>query len=190
MNALIVDFGDSFTYNILNELLELNVQCNVATISTLSIGYALKFDLVILGPGPGVISDYEKYFSLIKNIVHQAESGSFKLLGICLGHQLVHNVYNRKVSRLNNPIHGQSVKVDFGEHKLLSKSLRNKSFDVQLYNSWTILTDTDSSTFPYELYNENNQLLASFSENITTYQFHPESIGTSCPKAFFKQVIR
>ena len=189
MKTLILDFGDSFTYNILNEFSLLDIKCDVKLISEFNREELLSYELIVLGPGPGIVSDYKSYHPLISSIIDNALLGNLKVLGICLGHQLIHNHFDRDIVQIKNPVHGQSIPVSFSNHPILNLSLKDNKFEVQLYNSWIVERGEDLSIFEYELCTEENHLLASFSENITSYQFHPESIGTSCPRAFLLQVL-
>lgn len=189
MNILILDFGDSFTYNILNEFLSLGVSTNVRSVSKFNKTDIKNYDAIVFGPGPGTIENYTEYFSLVGEIVSAALSGEVKLMGICLGHQLIHHYLKRSIVQIQNPVHGQSISISLPGEQILNKLLRNKSFDVQLYNSWVVELDHKSDIFDYELIDPHGRVMASFSDNITTYQFHPESIGTSCPKAFLSQIL-
>ncbi|WP_164848313.1 aminodeoxychorismate/anthranilate synthase component II [Halobacteriovorax sp. HLS] len=189
MKVLIIDFADSFTFNIYNEFLCITQNVEVVSYLEFSKVDYLEFDIICLGPGPGIVNEYSSFTEFTKLLIAAARKSQIHLLGICLGHQLIHIALDRSITQLENPIHGQQRKISFNDHKILNTSLKGESFLVQHYNSWAIVADEVSSIFSYELSDSEGLLLASFSENITTYQFHPESVGTSCPKAFFKQCL-
>ena len=189
LNILILDFNDSFTYNIYNEFLSLSTHVKVLHIDMFSLSDTTSYDLIVLGPGPGKYTEYERYFKTIESLVFYSNLKEFHLLGICLGHQLIQNSLGREIFKLKAPVHGQSQSVKFSNDTVLIPELNDLTCDVQFYNSWAVRINSNHSIFEYELQDDQGSLIASFSKNITTYQFHPESVGTSCPKAFFKQCL-
>jgi len=189
VKALIVDFDDSFTFNILSELTELQLEVDVIHFQKFSSINLNSYKLVVLGPGPGHVDDYLSFLDHVSELINYSQNKEFKLLGICLGHQLIHQVLNRDIRKLMNPIHGQTVEIKFATHHILLSELENKTFEVQLYNSWGVFGVGNQNLFDMEIMGESGEILASFSKFLTTYQFHPESIGTSCPELFFKQSL-
>lgn len=189
MNVAIIDFKDSFTFNIYSTIKELGVSAEVIDYQSLTLDCVNEFSHIILGPGPGNTKNYKDYFPMVDKLVLDALSERVKLIGICLGHQLIHQSLGREVFRLKEPIHGQSIEVEFPDSGFLRDKLQNSCVRLQFYNSWAVRNTTSSLTFDLELIGNSNEVIASFSENITTYQFHCESIGTSFQRELFLQFL-
>lgn len=158
--------------------------CDVLDARFLSPQSYKDYDLIVLGPGPGAVGDYVQYFDEIQKLINSQK----RVLGICLGHQLVHRLIGRKVEQLENPVHGQSKYVLFEPHNILQKELQSRRIDCQFYNSWRVKF-SECSIFSYEVVDEEGSVIASFSDNLVTYQFHPESVGTSFQSLLLRQVL-
>lgn len=167
----------------------LGLKVEIIAYTNFNLIEASHYDLVVLGPGPGHINDYINFHEHVRSLINLSNQKKIKLLGVCLGHQLIHHCLNRKILKLKKPIHGQSIKLQVKNHSILIEELSNKDVFVQLYNSWGVFENGISKTFSFEIKGDTGEILASFSKFITTYQFHPESIGTSCPELFFKQSL-
>ncbi|MFT6630146.1 MAG: anthranilate/para-aminobenzoate synthase component II [Bacteriovoracaceae bacterium] len=197
MKILICDFEDSFTYNIFSELSEIfGAKCIkvVKKSSLLSLLQTLEdsFEktVLILGPGPGHPNQYEY---LHQPLLRLQKKNNIFMVGICLGHQILSEIYGASVSFCKRPIHGQSINYTLPESIAESIS-ESPTIEVQRYNSLGVimsqelakrLGDLGHKTFVYE-----EELIIFLGDRILSYQFHPESIGTTCPKSFFKPVIK
>lgn len=166
---LIIDFEDSFTFNIANILYSYEKSVRV-------LGHEFFFhtnlnDLVksterhavILGPGPGHPDDYQKYFNDIKRM---KDNPNCFLMGICLGHQILGRLGGHKIERSKNPMHGQAVEIGFKGQRL----------QVQRYNSLAVIVDGKECD------------ILEFERGVS-YQFHPESIGTYDNDIFFQDLL-
>lgn len=170
---LIVDFEDSFTYNIASVLFEYCLE--KVEIEVLSHEQFFEknyfFNVqnntqkmgVILGPGPGHPKEYVEYFSQINDL---RSKENFFLMGICLGHQILGMMEGYEIDYCDRPIHGESVDFLF----------QNRPYKVQKYNS--LCVKKRGETF---------DLLEG--KNWISYQFHPESIGTTNNIDFFKILL-
>jgi anthranilate/para-aminobenzoate synthase component II len=168
----IVDFDDSFTYNIANILYPLNLDIKV-------INHNLFFDkninyekcAVILGPGPGHPNDYKRYFNQIIKLLNNS---NIYLMGICLGHQLISLQLGHKIVPSSNRQHGE--KIIF--------SWKKKNHIVQRYNSLAVKPNGNEQEILY-----NNEVMILGYKNGQSFQFHPESVGTENPLYFFKDLL-
>jgi anthranilate/para-aminobenzoate synthase component II len=166
---IIIDFEDSFTYNIANILFRYEKKIIVVShklfFSKLSkeLLSSDRRHAVILGPGPGHPDQYKDYYQDIKNILLAA---NIYTMGICLGHQILGTILGHQVKHLSDPVHGQAIECEFDGRKIL----------VQKYNSLGVFVNKelkDIIRYP----------------NGVSYQFHPESIGTSENELFFKELL-
>lgn len=166
---LIIDFEDSFTYNIASVLYEEVPLCKVVTHQDF---FSHKYDEwkkqqgrkgIILGPGPGHPEIHRKYFPQIKDLI--SDENIF-VMGICLGHQIIGLMNELTVGPVQNQVHGQVVDVQLnGEIK-----------SVQRYNSLGVFE------------NGVEKISLKWGRGVT-YQFHPESIGTDNSLSYFESLL-
>ncbi|AUN98538.1 hypothetical protein C0V70_10560 [Bacteriovorax stolpii] len=167
---LIIDFEDSFTYNIANVLYA--HETSVQVLGHREFFSSLYFDelmkssqkrALILGPGPGHPDEYIHYQEKIKLLM---DKKNLFVMGICLGHQLMGKIAGRRVDYSRHQVHGQSELIEF----------KGRKIPVQRYNSlsvWEKEKEVDIQEFPRGV----------------SYQFHPESIGTADNDIFFKDLL-
>lgn len=179
---LLVDFDDSFTYNIVNQLLPLGIRPTVINYRELT--YQLDFpEVLILGPGP---SHPDEYLASSPGLRNYLQQGRQKIFGICLGHQLICRSFNLTVRQLPNPIHGRAVDIIMPDWSFWPQ----KKFKVQLYNSLGVLAQDWRDLGPeVRGYFSGGQLLYVQSSSRIGMQFHPESVGTTNSSALFAAVI-
>ena len=166
---IIIDFEDSFTYNIASVLFP--YEKKISVISHIDffnfhlenyLNSKIKHAL-ILGPGPGHPNEYKKYFLKIKKF---RKLKNFYIMGICLGHQILGLIDNRIISNAKSQIHGQTMLIEF------DGALRA----VQRYNSLSVYVDDMEVN------------ITKFERGVS-YQFHPESIGTDSNPLYFKELL-
>jgi len=176
MKVLILDNYDSFTYNLVH-LVEklLHVKIEVFKNDELELEEVARFDKIILSPGPGLPDEAGIMKSLIKHY------GSSKcILGVCLGHQAIGEVFGGRLKNLDTVFHGVAHEIEvIDPSEILFKGLEKKIM-VGRYHSWVV----DKTNFPKELIitatddNGNVMALRHQELNIRGVQFHPESIMT------------
>lgn len=189
------DFEDSFTYNIYADFTEMGYKVEVIPLKNV-----FKFlqdkklstakEVIILGPGPGHPKDYSFLYSSIKNLIGRE---SLMLFGVCLGHQLIWSALGEQCTHSATPIHGQARQLVLDSLWLEKLELTNPSQKVQFYNSLCIKINNSQlkqyvQKDKWLFFVNNNELYMSYNEGVLTYQFHPESVGTSCQKAFYSPV--
>lgn len=175
----LVDFFDSFTLNIAEVLESLNYSVEVISWDSFCSHFSyLEHDLIVLGPGPGHVDDYPFSKELNDYLVNQ------KVLGICLGHQILLKKLGHKLVPLENPLHGKSLDLGGLGDKLKLADLRG-----QFYNSWQILYEKERAFLDSEVSALGDMVIYFQWKNWVSVQFHPESVGTSCPQGIFQKLL-
>lgn len=171
---LIIDNYDSFTYNIAHTLEAQNVEVSVWLNDDPRLTAPLPHDIngIILSPGPCTPSQS----GYCKEIIAR-EAGRLPILGICLGHQAIGEVYGGRTVRAVQPMHGRASHIHF-EDDTLFKGL-SQDFTGGRYHSLIVELSPDTKLRTLATC-EDGVLMAMKHEDLPTYgiQFHPESILT------------
>ena len=185
----ICDFEDSFTYNLYSDFVE-DYKVSIVQAKDVKSYFKSKLhstvkEVIVLGPGPGHPSQYKDLHEIIKGLML---NNYIFLFGVCLGHQIIWEALGKSCIHSKEPVHGQSIPLDLTNSNF-SKLLQKSRLSMQRYNSLCIsLNNTEYSELDkngWTLLVQNTELLMSYKENLLTYQFHPESIGTSCKNELY-----
>lgn len=182
---LVIDNYDSFVYNLVYYLEELDCQVTVKRNDIVKIKEINNYDGILLSPGPGIPDEAGLLKKIISTCAHNKS-----ILGICLGQQAIGEVFGAKLINLKHPYHGVATYVNQnGKDEVLFKGLKNK-FVVGRYHSWVV-----SSNLPDSLeatsFDENGNIMSLQHKNldIRGVQFHPESVLTPDGKKMLKNWI-
>jgi anthranilate synthase component 2 len=136
---LVIDNYDSFTYNLVHYLEDLNCEVTVYRNDEFDIDEIAAFDKILLSPGPGIPDEA----GLLKEVI-QKYGATKSILGVCLGQQAIGEVYGGTLSNLEKVYHGvSSIVKTVVNDELLFDGLGN-DFEVGRYHSWVVdLTKTD-----------------------------------------------
>jgi len=106
---LVVDNYDSFVFNLVQYLQQLGAECEVRRNDAVSTGEvaALEVDGILLSPGPGEPKDA----GVSEEMIRFAAERRLPLLGVCLGHQAIAEVYGGVVNRAPELLHGRTSQV-------------------------------------------------------------------------------
>ena len=192
MKLLILDNYDSFVYNIAQLLGKLGVKPLVFRNDRISLENIKKMDpdAIIISPGPGHPAD-EKYFGICNLVIKNL--GPIKpILGICLGHQGVVNVFGGKVINAKNVRHGKTSLIQHYENDLIFDEVP-REFKATRYHSLV----ADQKSFPDCLEitaraKDDGEIMGLKHKKfpIEGVQFHPESILTHDGSRILKNFIR
>jgi anthranilate synthase component 2 len=179
---LILDNYDSFTYNLVQLVEEIiGGEVDVYRNDEITIDDVDRYDKIILSPGPGIPSEAGILLSLIKTY---AKSKS--ILGVCLGHQAIGEVFGGQLTNLSKVFHGIKTNINLIPAVSLSKNDNDwfKGLDAEIevgrYHSWVI----NEHDVPAELEVtavDNSGMIMSIRHreyDIQGVQFHPESVLT------------
>ncbi|TAE41676.1 MAG: aminodeoxychorismate/anthranilate synthase component II [Runella slithyformis] len=175
MRILVLDNYDSFTYNLVYILRELHDDVSVHRNDKIALEDVALYDKILLSPGPGIPSEA----GIMQEVV-RTYAPTKSILGVCLGHQGIGEVFGATLNNMADVLHGISDKVCITDPtEKLFRSLPS-SFQVGRYHSWTVVTESVPDTMTITALDENNQVmaLAHNSYDVRGVQFHPESVLT------------
>ncbi len=172
---LLIDNYDSFTFNLVHYLGELGVACDVRRNDALTVDEAIALDpeAIVLSPGPCSPNEAGICCELI-----QAAAGRVPLLGVCLGHQAIGQVFGGHVVRAPKPMHGKVSPVSHGGTDLFAGL--PSPFGATRYHSLTVQPDTLPACLVATAHTEDGVIMGLRHESHPVYgvQFHPESIAS------------
>ncbi len=176
MQLTIIDNYDSFTYNLYQILSMLGAKVNVFRNDEISIQKAGEnANGIVISPGPGTPDDAGISMGVINHY-----AGKIPILGVCLGHQAIGQVFGSKVVRAPKPIHGMS---DFVRHNGKNLFLNiEENFQIGRYHSLVVDKQTLGKDLTIAAENDDGLIMALEHKKDRVYgvQFHPESILTPC----------
>ncbi len=183
---LVIDNYDSFTYNLVHYLEDLNCEVTVYRNDEFEIEEIAGFDKILLSPGPGIPEEA----GLLKAVIRKyADSKS--ILGVCLGQQAIGEVFGGTLSNLDKVYHGVATMVKtVVDDEGLFEGLGNE-FEVGRYHSWVVdpnLPDVLEATS----FDENGQVMSLRHKTLDVrgVQFHPESVLTPNGKKILENWIK
>ena len=185
-NCVIIDNYDSFTYNLVHLIKELGLNVTVVRNNQFSLEDLNTYDRIVLSPGPGIPSEAGLLLDVIKHY-----AGIKPILGVCLGHQAIGEVFGAKLKNLSDVFHGVTTKTTQIVDTPLFEGLP-KHFQVGRYHSWVV----EKEHFPncLEIIAESKEglimALRHRTYNIYGIQFHPESVLTPNGKKIMANWLR
>lgn len=175
MKILVLDNYDSFTYNLVHIIRAQGHPMDIFRNDKISMEEVKKYDKILLSPGPGIPDEA----GIMKQVVR--EYGATKsILGICLGHQGIGEVYGAKLFNIPKVLHGvTSVVKVMDDQEYLFKGV-TPSFQATHYHSWAVLPDSITKELNVTATNDDGLVMAlsHVRNDVKGVQFHPESIMT------------
>ena len=176
----VIDNYDSFTYNLVHYFHELNCKTIVKRNDEFNINEVKNYNNIVLSPGPGIPDEA----GLLKSTIKKYKS-THKILGVCLGHQAIGEVFGASLVNLDKVHHGVETPIKVLKKDVLFKELPN-NFIVGRYHSWIIQKSVPDCLEVTSVDNDNQIMsIRHKNYNIKGVQFHPESILTP----FGKQIL-
>ena len=172
---LVIDNYDSFTYNLVHYLQDLNCEVTVYRNDEFDIDEVKKFDKILLSPGPGVPDEA----GLLKEVI-KTYSPSKSILGVCLGQQAIGEVFGGSLTNLDKVYHGVATNVSIlVDNENLFNGLE-KQIEVGRYHSWVIKPQDFPESLEITSVDENGQIMSVRHRTLDVkgVQFHPESVLT------------
>ncbi len=170
-----IDNYDSFTYNIVQYCKELNAELKIIRNDELKIEEIEKLnpEKIILSPGPATPNEAGVCLEVIKQF-----KDKLPILGICLGHQAIAQVFGGNVIKAKNMMHGKTSKIKVVKDTKIFENLP-KEFTQTRYHSLTVENENLPDDIIVTSFSEDDQEIMSLEikdRQIYGVQFHPESI--------------
>ena len=188
MRLLVLDNYDSFVYNIVHIIRELGYGDNMDIIRNDKIALAEveKYDKILLSPGPGIPSEAGILLDLIKMYGPKKS-----ILGVCLGHQAIGEVYGAKLTNLSEVFHGLAINTRIIQPDPIFEGMPEQ-FKSGRYHSWAVNPDSDLSNLLITAQDDQGNIMALRHKDydVKGVQFHPESILTENGKTILDNWLR
>ena len=172
---LVIDNYDSFVYNLVHYLEDLDCEVVVKRNDRLSLTEVEGFEKILLSPGPGIPDEA----GLLKEII-KTYAGSKSIFGVCLGQQAIGEVFGGSLTNLNEVYHGVATQVTLTvTDELLFQGLES-NFEVGRYHSWVVSDQDLPDCLEVLAVTEEEEIMGLRHKEypIVGVQFHPESILT------------
>lgn len=172
-NVFVIDNYDSFTYNLVHYLEELDCEVTVKRNDQFELDELEDYPLLLLSPGPGIPDES----GLLKAAIERY-APSKKILGICLGQQAIGEVFGASLINLDKVYHGIATPVKVIKEDVLFKDLPDV-FDIGRYHSWVVATPLPDALIATSV-DEEGQLMSLRHKtyDVCAVQYHPESVLT------------
>ncbi|WP_034259166.1 anthranilate synthase component II [Altibacter lentus] len=183
MKVLVIDNYDSFVYNLVHYLEELNCEVTVKRNDQFQLEEVASYDKILLSPGPGIPGEA----GLLKPLISQYASTK-SILGVCLGQQAIGEVFGGSLENLATVFHGVATKAKvLVTDEQLFKGL-DSELEIGRYHSWVVSRKAFPSVLEITSEDPNGQIMSLRHRvyDVRGVQFHPESVLT--PKG--KQIIK
>lgn len=175
VHVLVIDNYDSFVYNLVHYLEDLNCEVTVKRNDQLTLEDVKPFHKLLLSPGPGIPEEA----GLLKAIIQQY-AASKSIFGVCLGQQAIGEVFGGTLTNLDEVYHGVATQVTLSVNDApLFKGLATH-FEVGRYHSWVVSEHGLPDCLEVTSYDKNGQIMSLRHRDLDVrgVQFHPESVLT------------
>ncbi|MCR5488009.1 MAG: aminodeoxychorismate/anthranilate synthase component II [Lachnospiraceae bacterium] len=186
--VLLIDNYDSFSYNVYQLVGSIREDIRVIRNDAMTVPEIEKegFDHIILSPGPG----YPKDAGVCEDVIKEL-AGKIPMLGICLGHQAICEVFGAKIVHARELMHGKKSEVSIDNSAAIFKGLPEK-LEAARYHSLAADPDTLPDTLKVLGRTADGEIMAVKHKDFDIYgmQFHPESILTQKGREMLENFLR
>ena len=186
MKILLIDNYDSFTFNLYHYLSSLNTTVDVFRNDKITENEIIKkkYNKIVISPGPGNPNQSGNCLRIVNKLYKK-----IPILGVCLGHQIIGQVFGSKITQARKLMHGKTSKIKSLKIGIL-KNLP-KTFEATRYHSLIIDKKTLSNDLIITAQTKDNVIMGIMHKkyNIHGVQFHPESIKTTIGIKILKNFI-
>jgi len=186
MKILLIDNYDSFTFNLYHYLSSLKTKVDVIRNDEITENQIIKkkYNKIVISPGPGNPNQSGNCIKIVKSLYKK-----IPILGVCLGHQIIGQVFGSKIIQAKKLMHGKTSIIKSKKIGIL-KNLPSK-FEATRYHSLIIDKKTLSEEIEITAETENGIIMGIKHKefNVHGVQFHPESIKTAIGIKILKNFI-
>ena len=186
MKLLLIDNYDSFTFNLYHYISSLGVKVDVVRNDKITAKDIKKnkYNKIVISPGPGNPNQSGNCINILKSLHKE-----IPFLGVCLGHQIIGQVFGSKIIQAKKLMHGKISKIK-SKKKGILKNLP-KTFEATRYHSLIIDKKTLSNSLEITAETEDGLIMGVQHKvyNIHGVQFHPESIKTKLGIKILKNFV-
>ncbi|WP_177734057.1 anthranilate synthase component II [Flavobacterium inviolabile] len=183
---LVIDNYDSFTYNLVHYLEDLDCEVTVYRNDAFLIEEIKNFDKILLSPGPGIPDEA----GLLKEVIRTYASTK-SILGVCLGQQAIGEVFGGSLINLEKVYHGVAtpVTITVGDESLFNGLPEN--IEVGRYHSWVVNPDDFPEVLEITSVDDSGQIMSLRHKtfDVRGVQYHPESVLTPEGKTILKNWV-
>ncbi len=171
---VIIDNYDSFTYNLSHLVKELGADVTVVRNDQFGLDTLTSFDGIILSPGPGIPSEAGLLLDVIRRY-----AGQKPILGVCLGHQAIGEVFGAQLENLSDVFHGVATPCHITADDVLFSGLP-REITIGRYHSWVVSRKGLPACLEVTAESPEGQIMALRHRELDVrgIQFHPESVLT------------
>ena len=175
MKILLIDNYDSFTFNLYHYLSTLKTNVEVFRNDKIDVNQILKkkYNKIVISPGPGNPNQSGNCLNIVKKLYKK-----IPILGVCLGHQIIGQVFGSKIVQAKNLMHGKTSIIKSKRIGILKKL--PKEFEATRYHSLIVEKKTLSKDLKITAETADGIIMGIKHKkfNVHGVQFHPESIKT------------
>ena len=184
---ILIDNYDSFTFNLYHYLSSLKVNVDVIRNDQITSKEILKkrYNKIVISPGPGNPNQSGNCLKIVKSLYKK-----IPILGVCLGHQIIGQVFGSKIVQTRKLMHGKTSKIMSKKIGIL-KNLP-KTFEATRYHSLIINKKSLSEDLEITAETKDGLIMGVKHRKYDVHgvQFHPESIKTKIGIKILKNFIR
>lgn len=174
MKIVIIDNYDSFTYNLSHLLKELGAEVDVVRNDKFELKDLEQYDKIVLSPGPGIPSEAGLLLDVIRTY-----AGRKPILGVCLGHQAIGEVFGASLENLKEVYHGVQTEGTQLGNDYIFEGMPERVM-MGRYHSWVVAKDSVPECLEVTAMSDDGEIMAMRHRkyDIHGIQFHPESVLT------------
>lgn len=176
MKILVFDNYDSFTYNLVHLVEKItHEKVDVYRNDQISLEKIKEYDKIILSPGPGIPSEAGLLLEVIREY-----APTKSILGVCLGHQAIGEVFGGELENLSTVFHGVATPCHLSTHNCQLFQGLPAQIEVGRYHSWVVKEEGFPEDLEITARDDNNYIMGLQHKkyDVKGVQFHPESVLT------------
>jgi anthranilate synthase component 2 len=187
MKILILDNYDSFTYNLVHIIRELGHAMDIYRNDKIPLEDVKNYDKILLSPGPGIPDEA----GILKALINEYKS-SKSILGVCLGHQAIAEIYGASLFNIPKVLHGVTSKAHIQNRNEKLFMDIPETFDATHYHSWAVVPESIPADLEVTAVNDEGLVMAIAhrKDDVRGVQFHPESIMTEHGKKIVENWLK